>query len=417
MDPRHPSPVAIAELLTRQRLFERLARIQRSISHRAPLQEVFDAIVSGASELLGDEVVGLRLIDDRDPSHCVLAASHGLSERHARELERTPVGMGAGGRAIREGHLVVIEDYEQAPDAFRNLARDGLRAAMAAPIRDSGVIMGSLTVASYREGRRFSAGEREALVAFSDHAGLALTDAKMVEAMREAQRARELFNAMVSHELKTPLTVITGTLQTLSRHHHSLSPDMRESLIASAEQRARELRRMIDRLLEGARAELAGATWEILLTELVAEAIQGFDKAGRVAVGHVPPVIVTIDSIAARELIGILLENAVSHSPPDSPVAVEAAADQDTVSISVCNRGRLPEDLDPASLFAPFRRGARARSSGVGLGLYVAHRLAQSIHGTIDVSSTADSVTFTLRLPVGGPASTLLATAREGVST
>src|SRR6188472_2733165 len=55
-------------LRVRQQLLERLSRIQRSILHGAPLEEVFAAIAAGAAELLGDPVSGLRLVDEHDPA-------------------------------------------------------------------------------------------------------------------------------------------------------------------------------------------------------------------------------------------------------------------------------------------------------------------------------------------------------------
>src|SRR6202035_676760 len=57
----------VASLQERQGLLERLARIQRKISSRAPLQDVLNSITSGAAELLGDEVVALRLVNESDP--------------------------------------------------------------------------------------------------------------------------------------------------------------------------------------------------------------------------------------------------------------------------------------------------------------------------------------------------------------
>ncbi|MFN2490113.1 MAG: ATP-binding protein [Actinomycetota bacterium] len=389
----------VNDLLQRQRLFEKLTRIQRSISHRAPLQEVLDAITTGAGELLGDEVVGLRTIDEKEPTQCLLLSSFGVKEHLVEALHRTPVGRGAGWRAIRENRLVVIEDYQGDDCALRKLAEDGPRAAMAAPVHENGVVMGSLTVASYRAGRRYSAGEQEALTALAEHASLAVADAKMVEAMHEAQGARDLFNAMVSHELKTPLTVITGTLQTLGKHHARLPDETRDKMIASAQERAQELRKIIDRLLQGARAELAGTTEETLLPDLIAGAINGFDQSRRLSIDHVPPMPVTVDAPAVQELIGILMENAVSHSGAGNPISISVQVVADDVRVTVGNTGSLPADLDHSSLFAPFNRGPKSSSSGVGLGLYIAYRLAHSLHGDIEVASTEDSVDFTLRFP------------------
>jgi hypothetical protein len=83
----------LASLRERQKLLERLSRIQRSIVSRSALEDVLESIVGGARELLGDEVVGLRLVDESDPSQ------HGRHDRRqastigvARPLETSALG-------------------------------------------------------------------------------------------------------------------------------------------------------------------------------------------------------------------------------------------------------------------------------------------------------------------------------------
>ena len=96
------------------------------------------------------------------------------------------IGEGVGGRAISERQLVVIHDYYEAPNVLDALAALGLQAAMGAPVQEDGEVAGSLVVASYTPGRRFSLAEQEALMAFADHASVALSDARMVETLRQA---------------------------------------------------------------------------------------------------------------------------------------------------------------------------------------------------------------------------------------
>src|SRR4051812_24131540 len=168
-------------MLRRQALLERLSRIQRSIVHRAALQDVLDGIVAGASELLGDEVSALRLVEPHNPSQMVLAAASGVPGDLMESIRRGPVGEGVGGLAISKNALVVEESYsawEGGLDAFRDR---GLQAAMAAPVHENGAPVGSLTVASFRPGRHYSPTEQEVLLAFAEHASLALTDARNFE--------------------------------------------------------------------------------------------------------------------------------------------------------------------------------------------------------------------------------------------
>jgi PAS domain S-box-containing protein len=176
-------------LQERQELLERLARIQRSITHGAVREDVLDAICLGARELLGDEVAALELIPPDDPDVLELVAMRG---RDAIELRgvRAAHGEGIAWRSMADGRLVVSEDYQRDEHASSLFRERGIRAAMAAPVHESGRPVGSLIVASYDSARRYSSIERDMLLAFADHASLALSDARSIQAMREADAAR-----------------------------------------------------------------------------------------------------------------------------------------------------------------------------------------------------------------------------------
>jgi PAS domain S-box-containing protein len=191
----------LESLQERQALLERLARIQRSITHGADRQEVFDSIVEGARDLLGDEVAGLRLADPEDPGMLELVAVRGVSREFADRIRRNPVSQGLGGAAMVEGRLIVSENYQGSEIGFAALKESGLESCIAAPVYEHGKAVGSLMVASYRPGRRYTAIERDMLVAFADHASLALSDTRRIEALRERDAARmnARFRSLVQH--------------------------------------------------------------------------------------------------------------------------------------------------------------------------------------------------------------------------
>jgi diguanylate cyclase (GGDEF)-like protein len=154
--------VMTLRMFHRQRLLEHLSSLQRMIVRRAEPRDVLHAVVAGATDLIGGDVISIRLVDPLDDRAPVLMASVGLDAELRAETERTPADEGLSGRAISEGRLVV---------------RDG---AMAAPVREEGRVVGSIVVASRHPGRRYGSDDQEVLLAFAEHASLALTDARMV---------------------------------------------------------------------------------------------------------------------------------------------------------------------------------------------------------------------------------------------
>lgn len=168
-------------MLQRQALLERLSAIQRLIVSRASRHEVLDEVVVSARQLIGDETVALRLVDPLDPQATVVVASAGVGSELLEEIRRGRVGEGAGGQAITQDSLVVMEGCPEADAALPRYAARGFDAAMAAPVRENSVVVGSLVVATRRAKRRYTATERDALMALAESASLALTDAKTVE--------------------------------------------------------------------------------------------------------------------------------------------------------------------------------------------------------------------------------------------
>jgi diguanylate cyclase (GGDEF)-like protein len=170
----------------RQSLLERLSGVQRAILLQSPVEEVLALITEGVAMLLDEQVVGLRLTDPHDPELMTLVAHRGLPDDVSLSLERTSVHTGTGGAAITGGRLVVSHDYANDTQALPAVVSQGIVAAMAAPVRENGRVVGSLVVASPKPGRHFESYDEDILSAFADHVSLALTDARTRDDMRHA---------------------------------------------------------------------------------------------------------------------------------------------------------------------------------------------------------------------------------------
>jgi diguanylate cyclase (GGDEF)-like protein len=308
----------LASLSERQALLERLSSIQRSIVQRADLQELLDSVVEGARELIGDEVVGLRLVDPEDPTQMVLVAHVGLGEL-APELKRSPIGEGAGGRAIAERQLVTIHDYSNDPNALKAMAEQGLESAMAAPVLENGEQRGSLVVASRRPGRVYSDSEQEVLKAFAEHASIALTDSRnfaktMYQATHDSLTDlpnRELFLDRLNLTLRRTerrsetAAVLFVDLDGFKSVNDSLGHDVGDQLLVTV---ARRLESALH--AEDTAARLGGDEFSVLL-EGVPDAAAAAGVAERLREVIAAPVEIRGHELAVTASIGI----ATAHGP------------------------------------------------------------------------------------------------------
>ena len=167
----------------RQPLLEWISRVERLISRRKPLEDLLQAVCAGTAALLAEDLVVLRTQDPHNSGHAQ-ARQLRITEGQLAALLELPLSDGIGGEAMREDRLVVREDIGKEIAAIGGVLGElRLEAAMVAPIRDSGEVIGTLTVASSRRGRRFDASDQVILLAMAEHASLALTDARTLAAL------------------------------------------------------------------------------------------------------------------------------------------------------------------------------------------------------------------------------------------
>ncbi|HEX6674415.1 MAG TPA: EAL domain-containing protein [Actinomycetes bacterium] len=241
-------------LEARQRLLETLLAIQRAISNRKPLQEVLDAVTAGASGLLDGSGVALVLAAPYDAGQLIVASTCGRQ-----------------GRAGDDATVLAAAADAMASDQVVTRVAAGRKAAgrtSAAPVRVDGETTGSL-VATTRGG----ADQREFLAAFAQQVSLALTDARTVEAMREAYHDsitglpnRALFVDRLKHALavadrrRDDVTVLFIDLDRFKAVNDSLGHAAGDELLAAVADRIRRCLRAADTA-----ARLGGDEFAVLL--------------------------------------------------------------------------------------------------------------------------------------------------------
>jgi two-component system sensor histidine kinase KdpD len=220
----------------------------------------------------------------------------------------------------------------------------------------------------------------------------------------------ELFS-ILSHELRAPLTTIKGASRTLLRHGAALDPATARQLLQDIDQEADRLHRLVDNLLELARAGTGKGALrteptavDVLLRRVVADATpHAGDRRLRVrAPANLPHP--AIDPVRIEQVVRNLVDNAVKFSPAAGTIDLSAARQEDAIVVTIRDEGPgvPPEYRD--RVFERFFRVEREGSSvaGAGLGLAICKRFVELHGGWIELESRAgQGATFRFALPLG----------------
>jgi two-component system OmpR family sensor kinase len=243
-----------------------------------------------------------------------------------------------------------------------------------------------------------------------DHTGpndeigqLATTFNEMLGELQAAYQQQRQFVADVSHELRTPLTTIRGNLGLL-RRQPPVSPEERADILDDVTEESDRLIRLVNDLLALAHAEsgrqLRGEPVRVKpLVEDVCRQARLLDPDRAIICDGVRDVVVVGDQDALRQVLLILMDNALKHTPGTIAVAAEAVDEQVTIRVQDTGPGIKPEEL--ARIFERFYRGeGTLAESNIGLGLAIAKALVEAQGGTITVESQSEQGSvFAVALP------------------
>lgn len=232
-----------------------------------------------------------------------------------------------------------------------------------------------------------------------------------ITATKLADEAKTMFLATASHELKTPLTVIIGFTELL--RDGSLSADQLDQALSLIDTRARELSKIVDRLLLTGRIEAGRLRLELKpvdIHRLIAERAHSLGAAtDREISTDVPDVLPAIvgDDDALATVLDHLLDNAIKYSPDGGDIELRAYASGPSVEISVRDHGVGMDDEQAARCFDRFWQAESTdvrRFGGTGIGLYIVRSLVEAMGGRVGVSSAIGAgSTFTVALQRARP--------------
>lgn len=225
-----------------------------------------------------------------------------------------------------------------------------------------------------------------------------------------ALRRQRQFTADASHELRTPLTIIDASLQVL-RRHPAQTVEESADVVAGAEREVGRMARLVEDMLTLARADAGGlpsqpepTDVDALVRELVADASIRRDAGEHpLVIGHLGAGVAVVDPAQLRQLLLILVDNAIVHTPDGTPVEVSAGRRGAELVVAVSDQGPgIPPD-ERERVFERFRRNTAGRpGEGAGLGLAIARELAARAGGTVRLGDNRPGLRAEVALPAGG---------------
>ena len=228
----------------------------------------------------------------------------------------------------------------------------------------------------------------------------------------EAERLRSSLLSSVSHDLRTPLAVVTGASSSLLESEGSLDAQTRRELCQTIYEEGRRLSRLVDNLLDMTRIESGGVQvnkgWQVI-EEVIGSALHRTATLlhGRQIATHVPVelTLVPLDDVLIEQVLINLLENVQKYTPPGSPVDIAARRERQQIVIEVADRGPGLPPGEEERVFEKFYRGQAASDGrpGAGLGLAICRAILAAHGGRIWAENRPDGgARFCFSLPLEG---------------
>jgi signal transduction histidine kinase len=229
----------------------------------------------------------------------------------------------------------------------------------------------------------------------------------MQQRLSRVDRARKEFVANASHELRTPLFSLGGFIELLE--DDGLDPASRAELLSAMHGQVGRLQKLAVDLLDLSRLDAGSFELEqdrVDLAELARMVTREFEPAMRRGDADIQlrmsegGVEVTCDRERVAQIMRILVDNAIRHTPEGTHVTISASRRNGTAKVTVADTGPGLESGAATQVFDRFFTGDSQRG-GAGLGLAIAKELAQRMHGEIRLNARPGRTAFTLELPAG----------------
>jgi len=390
-------------------LYEAGKEISTSLSRQATLEVVVNQVAK-----LARAEMSMVFLYDTDAGEYVAEAGAGVPLERLREY-RYGNGAGLHGQSVRNASPVRCASVSETVGVEGFLAELQAGSALIVPLVTNENVMGTIT-AMRRDGRAFTPDDQELLTMFASQATIAVTNSNLYERTKELDRMKSEFVAVVSHEVRTPLTSIKGSLELLGDERFHLLPPPQRELLSICQANTERLITLINDILDFSKLESSKLSLQfegVDVGRLVPEAVDHIrNLAAMKGIGidvHVEASAGTIeaDPMRVAQVITNLLGNAIKFSPENGKIEIWARGSDEDITVDIKDYGRGISQRDLSRLFQRFAQldsSTTRRAGGTGLGLVISKGIVEQHAGRIWVESTmGKGSTFSFSLPRARP--------------
>ncbi|HLG63948.1 MAG TPA: GAF domain-containing protein [Ktedonosporobacter sp.] len=419
-----------ATAIENARLFEALQQHNRHIEALNAIAQILstlpdpsqhlDLVLRRIIEIIQLDTGMILLLDDQDKM--TLATQHMLSSTIQLDLEQYPLKtlymLARRIIDVREPLMIYADDCSE-PTTREALRLVGFYSLIVVPLTTGNTILGVMLIGNQHHDSHIK-NDLKFFSTVGQQLGLALKNAQLLrsasemEALREADRVKSGFLAAVSHDLRSPLTAIRASVESLLDADGIQSALGQQHLLRNIAGQANRLGQLVDQLLDLSRIEAGALALDCDWTELsvlIADTVAEFERLHygcsieQILDPNIP--LYYIDPDRLLQVLWNLLENAYKYAPLGTPIKVEARLTPGReVVISVADRGPGIPKGEQEKIFQRFyrlERDQRAHTPGSGMGLAICRGIIEAHGGHIWVEDNEGGSIFLIALPPANP--------------
>jgi len=384
-----------------------LYEVGREITASLDVKRTLPLVLAKAVELMEGRA-GLLFLRDAETGVFACEVAHGIPDERVAQALRFAEGAGASGRVAAEGAPRIVTTEEAAADGMLPLI--DAENALIVPLVSGERTVGVIDVVDRPGG--FLPEHAELLTLFAAQAANAITNAQAYQKARELDRMKSEFVAVVSHEVRTPLTSIKGSLELLTDPKYFEMPAQSRDLLNICQANAERLAQLINDILDFSKLEssrLSSHFTAVNPAHVLSEAIEQLQTTvggeGLQIASEIHPAApsVVADEKRLVQVLTNLLSNALKFSGGKGVTVGARPADEGGIVFFVSDQGHGIAEADLPKLFQKFRQidsSTTRRAGGTGLGLVISKGIVEEHGGRIWVESeVGKGSTFSFWIP------------------